>query len=205
MSSNNPLPRAIAAVAAIAILSAFCLTLIVVRSRNAARQAAGQMRAVLGTQEPLIAQASKRERQRDQALAKSLGAISKAKHASNNPEAIVGKLPAAYPNLPEPLSVTLPPATSDEPAPPAVITVPRDDLAPLFDHLQDCRACQQQLAATQQDLTDERAKVSALMIERGAAVKAARGGGFWSRMRTGAKWFAIGGVVGALAASTGRR
>ena len=66
-------------------------------------------------------------------------------------------------------------------------------------------AGQEQLATVQQDLQDERAKVSALAIERDAAVKAARGGGFWSRLRNGAKWFVIGGALGALAASAARR
>ena len=205
MSNANPLPRAISALAAIAILIAFVLALIVVRSRNAARQAAGQMSAVFDEEQPLIAQANQREQQRDRMLAQTLGKISRAKRASKDPKVIVGILPAAFPTLPEPLSITLPPPTSDEPAPPSVITVPPDDLAPLLDHLEGCRACQQQLAVAQQDLRDERAKVAALMAERGAAVKAAHGGGFWSHLRTGAKWFAIGGVVGALAASAARR
>ena len=205
MSSANPLPRALAAVAAIATLSALCLALIVARSRNAARQAGEQMRAVFSAQAPVIAQANHRERQRDRALAKTLEKISQAKRAPKNPQSIAASLPAAFPTLPEPLSVALPPAASDKLTAPTVITVPRDDLKPLFDHLQDCRACQQQLDAAQQDLRDERVKVSALMIERGTALKTARGGGFWSRLRTGAKWFAIGGVVGALAASAAHR
>jgi hypothetical protein len=107
--------------------------------------------------------------------------------------------------LPQSLSVNLPPNTQDEPAAPAVITVPQADLKPLFDRLQDCRACQEQLATAQQDLKDEQAKVSAFTIERDAAVKASRGGGFWSRLRTRAKWFAIGGAMGALAASAAHR
>jgi len=205
MSNANPLPRAIAALAAIAILIAFVLALIVVRSRNAARQAAGQISAVFCEEQPLIAQANQREQQRDRALAQSLGKISRAKRVSKDPKVIVGMLPAAFSALPEPLSISLPPPTSDEPAPPSVITVPRDDLAPLLDHLEECRVCQQQLAVAQQDLRDERAKVSALTAERGAAVKAAHGGGFWSHLRTGAKWFAIGSAVGALAASAARR
>lgn len=204
MSNANALPRAIAALATIMTLIAFVLAIIVVRSRDAARQAAGQMSVIFRQQQPLIAQANEREQQRDRTLVKSLGKISQATRVSKNPQKIVEALPAAFSALPQPLSVTLPPATSDEPAPPAVITVPRDDLAPLFDHLQDCLACQQQLAVAQQDLRDERAKVSALVIERGAAVKAAHGGGFWSHVRNGAKWFAIGGVVGALAASARR-
>lgn len=205
MSNANPLPRALAALAAVAILIAFVLALIVVRSRNAARQAAGQISTVFGEEQPLIAQANQREQQRDRVLAQSLGKISRAKRVSKNPKVIVGLLPAAFPTLPKPLSISLPSPTSDESAPPSIITVPRDDLEPLLDHLETCRVCQQQLAVAQQDLRDERAKVSALMAERGAAVKAAHGGGFWSHLRTGAKWFAIGSAMGALAASAARR
>jgi hypothetical protein len=205
MSNANPLSRVIAAVAGIAILIAFVLALIVVRSRNAARQASAQISAVFGEEQPLIAQANQREQERDRTLAQTLGKISRVKRVSKDPKVIVGLLPAAFPTLPEPLSISLPPPTSDEPAPPSVITVPQDDLAPLLDHLEDCRVCQQQLAVAQQDLRDERAKVSALTAERAVAVKAAHGGGFWSHLRTGAKWFAIGGAVGALAASAARR
>lgn len=53
------------------------------------------------------------------------GKISRAKRVSKDPKVIVGMLPAAFPVLPEPLSITLPPSTLDEPAPPRVITVPR--------------------------------------------------------------------------------
>lgn len=205
MANASPLPRALTSLAAMAILIASVLAIILVRSRNAARQAAGQMNAVFHDEQPVIAQANEREQQRDRALAQSVAKISRATRASINPKVIVGLLPAAFPALPEPLSITLPPPAADEPAPPGVITVPRGDLAPLLDHLEDCRVCQQQLAVAQQDLSDERTKVSALMAERGAAVKAARGGGFWSHLRTGTKWFAIGAVAGALAASATRR
>ena len=40
-----------------------------------------------------------------------------------------------------------------------------NDLAPLLDHLEGCRACQQQLAVAQQDLTTEHAQVAALIAE----------------------------------------
>jgi hypothetical protein len=89
--------------------------------------------------------------------------------------------------------------------PPAVISVPQQDLKPMLDQLEACRVCQERLADAQQDLDDERAKVSALTTERNAAVKAARGGGFWNRLRLGAKWFVIGAAAGALAASAAHR
>jgi hypothetical protein len=119
---------------------------------------------------------------------------------------VIKRLPAAFSPLPEPVSVSVARLSSGPDAPeapeaPAIITVPQADLQPLFGRLEDCHACQEAIVTAKQDLTDERAKVSALMIERDAAVKAARGGGFWSRLRSNAKWFAIGGALGALAAS----
>jgi len=212
MSPASPrLYRTIGALAIITALAAFCLAVIVARSWNASRQAASDMHVVFRAQTPVFNQAQQREQQRDAALSKNLAAISKAERQAKKPEDIAHRLPAAFPLLPHPLAVNLAPpsdTTGPEPPgpePPAIISVPREDLKPLFDRLEECRACQEQLVTAQQDLSDERAKVSALMIERDAAVKAARGGGFWSRFRTGVKWFVIGGALGALGASAVHR
>jgi hypothetical protein len=161
------------------------------------------MAVVFRAQAPILAQADKREHQRDAVLSKNLEQIARAKLSTKTSADVIKRLPAAFSPLPEPVSVSVARLSSgrDAPEAPAVITVPQADLQPLFDHLEDCRACQERLATAQQDLNDERAKVSALMIERDAAVKAARGGGFWSRLRSNAKWFAIGGAMGAVAAS----
>jgi hypothetical protein len=74
--------------------------------------------------------------------------------------------------------------------------IPLEDLKPLYDFAQDCRSCQAQLSASQADLRDERTKSAALATERDAAVKAAKGGGFWSRLKRDAKWLAIGVGIG---------
>jgi len=81
--------------------------------------------------------------------------------------------------------------------PPAIITVPQDDLKPLYDAVQDCRACQAKLAASQADLTDERTKFAAATAQRDAALRAVHGT-FWKRTRTAAKWIVIGAAAGAL-------
>jgi hypothetical protein len=47
--------------------------------------------------------------------------------------------------------------------------IPAADLKPLFDFVQDCRACQAQPAAAKQDSTDNAAKLAAVTKERGAA------------------------------------
>lgn len=199
--------RTMLVLAAAAMLIIFSLAIIVVRSRNASRQAANDMTEVFRAQAPVIAQAEKREKQRDAFLSKSLAQISRVKLSTKTSEEVILRLPAAFSTLPQPVSVSFasPALGSEAPAPPAILTVPQADLQPMFDHLEECRTCQERLATAQQDLNDERAKISALTTERDAAVKASRGGGFWSRLRNNAKWFAIGSAIGALAASAAHR
>jgi hypothetical protein len=102
------------------------------------------------------------------------------------------------------LLLEIPPPTLELPEPPAAATVPQANLKPIYDYLQDCRACQASLTVTRENLLDERAKLAALTAERDAAVRAARGGGFWSRLRRNTKWFVIGAAAGALATAASR-
>lgn len=95
------------------------------------------------------------------------------------------------PKNPQPLPHQLP----DAPA----VEMPQADLKPLFDFVQDCRVCKAQLAAAQASLKDEQSRSAALTQERDAAVKAARGGSFWTRVKHSATWFAIGVAAGAVA------
>jgi hypothetical protein len=69
---------------------------------------------------------------------------------------------------------------------------------PLYDYVQDRRACQLQLTAAKQNATDDAAKIRALTRERDAAVTAAKGGSFWLRLKRNAHWLAIGAAVGAV-------
>ncbi|MBZ5696250.1 MAG: hypothetical protein LAN36_12925 [Acidobacteriia bacterium] len=75
--------------------------------------------------------------------------------------------------------------------------IPAGDLKPLYDFVQDCRACQAQLAAARQDKSDDAAKIVALIRERDAAITAAKGGSFWRRLRRNTMWFVVGAGVGA--------
>ncbi|HKV06300.1 MAG TPA: hypothetical protein VJO53_14480 [Candidatus Acidoferrales bacterium] len=88
---------------------------------------------------------------------------------------------------------------SDLPAVP-VAQIPASDLKPLYDYVQDCRACQAQLAAARQDKFDDAARIAALMRERDAAITAAKGGTFWRRLRRNTLWFVVGAGIGAAAA-----
>jgi hypothetical protein len=203
--SPTPLPsRLMVRVTAASVIIASCLAVMLVHSHRVARHAASQMSAVFTAEAPVIRQAGQHERQRARVLSTVLAKISQTKRAAKTPAQISARLASALPPLPHPVVVALPPSSHDAPAPPALITVPQDDLKPLFDRLQDCRACQEQLHAAQQDVRDQRAQLAALTAERNAAINAARGGGFWSRFRSNVKWFAIGGALGALAASAAR-
>jgi len=70
--------------------------------------------------------------------------------------------------------------------------IPAADLAPLYNYVQDCRACQLQLTA---------AKIRALTRERDAAVTAAKGGPIWLRLKRNAHWLAIGAAIGAVSSA----
>jgi type II secretory pathway pseudopilin PulG len=90
------------------------------------------------------------------------------------------------------------PSASDLPSSPTA-QIPAVDLKPLFDFVQDCRACQAQLATAKLDAADNATKIAALTRERDAAITAAKGGSFWRRLRRNILWFAVGAGAGAVA------
>ena len=74
--------------------------------------------------------------------------------------------------------------------------IPAADLKPLYNYIQDCRACQAKLASANQNAADDARKIAALTQERNAAIKAAKGGTFWRRLQRNATWLAAGAVLG---------
>lgn len=175
------------------------------RSWLASHDADVRLASTLAAQKTILDQAAAREQRRDATLSKTMSAISRAKRSVQTPAEAAARIPDVLPPLPQPISLTVPQPTAAEPMPPASAIVPQADLKPLYDSLQDCRACQAQLSAAQADVADGRAQIAALTAERDAAVKAARGGGFWSRTRRAAKWFLIGAAAGAFAAAAAHR
>jgi hypothetical protein len=172
-----------------------------------ARGAAATLAVTLATQKNIIEQADIRERDRSEQLASALAKIAAQKRRVQTPVQIATALPALLPRLPVPISLQLPPLVLDpshETARPP-IAIPVEDLKPLYDGIQDCRACALERDAYKDQLTSERARATALTRERDAAVTAARGGNWWARMKHGAKWFAIGVVVATSAAAASRR
>ena len=200
MSSFTALRRLLPSTLILVVIAATTLAVLLAgRSWLAAHDAAIHLAATLKAQEQVLAEANQRQRERDASLAAALAQINAAKRRVNTPAQAAAAIPTALPPLPEPLELQLPQPTPELPVPPAVATVPQADLKPIYDYLQDCRACQISLAAERENLTDERAKLAAVTTERDAAIQAARGGTFWQRLKRNAKWFALGAAAAAAA------
>lgn len=71
--------------------------------------------------------------------------------------------------------------------------VPAKDLPALWSYIQDCRACDAKLRSAEAGLRIEKERRVLIEQERDVAIKAAKGGGFWKRLRSGLKWFGAGG------------
>jgi len=105
---------------------------------------------------------------------------------------------AASGNVPADAKSTSTPAQATRPSSaPASAEIPAVDLKPLYDYVQDCRACQAQLIAAKQNHADDATKLQAMTRERDAAIITAKGGTFWRRFRRNAEWLVIGAATGA--------
>src|SRR5271168_105677 len=211
-------------ITAVALCAALGVGVIAFRSWLDARDDRMRMSATLVSQGTIIAAAEKREQDRAEQLADTLKQIADLKRSVQTPQQVLREIPQFLPPLPQPLETLLaktPPPTAahtvngrpDTPQKPGEVAagttqpdvrVPSADLKPLFDFVQDCRACQAKLSSAQQDLQDERAKGAALTKERDTAVKAAKGGGVWTRTLRAIKWIGVGFVVGYVAKTATR-
>ncbi|GAC1626534.1 MAG: hypothetical protein PVS2B2_10350 [Candidatus Acidiferrum sp.] len=197
-------------------LAEFCAAAILVVSLLYAWRAEYRDRSILvadlaKTHQALV-QATARQDDRDQRLAKMLASFEERKRAVQTPAQIVRQLPSELP-LPVPLTLA-PPEMPDgsfasvkekSSLPDSVLSrvrvqVPAADLKPLYDFAVDCHACQDRLAAATSDLADERAKTATLGRERDNALRLARGGSVLRRVARASKWFIIGAAAGAFAA-----
>ena len=214
LAIHSSLARKLLAAAAILVAAAFVL-----RAWFATREDRMRLAATIDTQKQIIEAADRREREHADQLRGQLEAIDALKHRIATPQQIVRALPR-YLRLPQPIQLTPQPTTQQgsplpekpgprpaKPARPAggpVAQLPVEDLKPLFDFVQDCRACQSELAEAKQQAADDRVKIDALTHERDAALRAVRGGSFWARARRAAKWFIVGVGVGAAITASAR-
>jgi hypothetical protein len=198
-------------------LAAFCGAVILAAALfyawRAERRDRGLLAADLARTQQALSEATARQVDRDQQLAKLLASFEERKRTVVAPAQIIQQLPHELP-LPVPLNLTPPTPTSSSDASgssrPADITslpqvaLPAADLKPLYDFAVDCNACRARLSAATSDLADERTKSAALGRERDNALRIARGGSIWRRVGRAAKWFVIGAAAGAAAAKLAR-
>jgi hypothetical protein len=143
------------------------------------------------------------QKTRDEAAAAQLAAMRKKVEQLKTATQVAAWLPKQIPT-PEPVKITVPNPTKKSPTPAAVATIPQPDLPALRNYVESCRACSLELHTAQQDLAtkDQQLKLagerlSAVEKERDAALRAAKGGGFWHRAGIAFKWLAIGAGAGA--------
>jgi len=196
------------------LLAALTITALAVHAWLAARADQQRLRSTLATQKQLLDAADSREQARTATLNETLAQIEKLKRAAQTPAQIVRELPQYLP-LPQPITLASPTvgtpawkgtAASGPPVRPPgspgslpaapTAQLPAADLKPLYDYVQDCRACQAQLAAAKLNSADDDAKIAALTRERDAAITASKGGSVWRRLRRNALWFVVGAAAG---------
>lgn len=175
--------------------AALCMA-VAVWSFLGARKDQQRLAEVISQQKQSLAAASARQSSRDAALQDALAQIDRLKRTIQTPQQLVQEIPKYMPALPQPIALNLPQPTKDNPAPVATATIPQTDLKPIFDAIQQCRADQLRLTTCQSDRADDARKLTAITTSRDAAIKAAKGGSFWRRTRTVAKWVVIGAAIG---------
>ena len=207
---------------AIAITVALVAIGLVTDAWLSARRSSAQLATTLVARNATIAQAAAREEQRNTQLESALAAVASQKTKVQTPAQAALAISSVLPTLPLPIAIhnlpdlnvptdnatgtAKPSGTSADtpqassPSQPSV-TIPPEDLKPLYDHLLDCQACSIERDATKKNLADEQAKVAAMTSERDAAISAAHGGSFWRRLKQETKWFVIGLAVGTAAAT----
>ena len=225
-------------IAVVASIIAIGLLAVLFFSWRDSRETQSHLQETVSAAKKTISDATERESARDAQLKQTLATIIAAKQSVKTAAQAAAAIPAALPNLPEPIEIEMPEASagagtdaaaistslressigksalsanaSAHVSPnagaiqtalePAIARIPQADLKPLFDAAENCRACEAKLAAAQSDLSDQAAKLAATSTERDAAIKAAKGGSIWTRLKRSAKWLIIGAAAGALAA-----
>lgn len=182
---------------------------------RADRRERDRLQAGLAAAQKTVASLTAKQQDRRLQLAQVLKQLAQEKRSVKAPADALRELPKVLPlptaihDIGAVLTPAAPPSSHPKtPVPPpnrqpTNITLPAEDLKPLYDFAVDCRACEAKLAASQADLADEKAKTEAVSRERDDALRAARGGSIWRRIGRAAKWFALGAAAGALAAKVG--
>ena len=149
------------------------------------RRERAQLQEQLKAAQMDVQAASAREASRRSELEEELAEIARQRKSVHSPAQVIEALPQLLP-LPTPLKIEEAPPTNTDaraaahPGAPEAseprVTLPVEDLKPLYDYALGCKACQEELAAALADLKDEKAKTQALGRERDSALRVARGG-----------------------------
>lgn len=178
-----------------------------------AREDSIRMKATIDAQNQVVAAEQKQSQAladaqsaRDKATAQTVAALQSAASKQVTPAQIAAWIPQQIPAQQQPITITIPPATPQNPVPAAVASIPQADLPALRDEVTSCQVCAAKLSTAQSDLSSQGDRLtlageqlSAMTKERDAAVKASKGGGFWKRVESASKYLAIGAGVGAAA------
>lgn len=179
-----------------------------------AHDAQVKLAATIEAQKTVIDQASKDrdaraadDARRDAQTIATISSMQKAIENVQTPAQIAAFLQKSItPAAPQPITIEVPKSTESNPVPPAQVEIPQADLPALRNQVEACQECSVKLASAQKDVTslqsqlkDAGKQLSAVSKERDAAVKASKGGGFWSRVKRSVKFFAIGAAAGAAA------
>jgi hypothetical protein len=143
-------------------------------------------------------------------LKERVAALEQVKAQAVTPAQIVREIPTFLPQtLPAPVTtVTTPAPAGAAPGTPPTITgmqIPAADMRPLFDELITCKECSEKLTGAQMQTSIDEDKITSLTKERDAAVKAAKGGSVWTRVKHSAETIVISAAAGYLIARAGRK
>lgn len=169
--------------------------------------------------ERTIADANLRLSQRDKELGAALEQVKKVKAEMRTPGDIVKALPQYLP-LPSPIrldsadrdglhldkgakmsrspEVATKRVEDEAPSPVPAVSLPIEDIKPLFDFTQDCRSCKIQLQASEQDNASLRSEIAAVEGERNVAMAAKRGGSVLQKIKHYSMCFLAGAAAGIL-------
>jgi hypothetical protein len=146
------------------------------------------------------------DKARDDASAKQIDAMQKMASQIQTPAQLAAWIPKQIPGTPQPITITIPPATSQNPKPDAIASIPQVDLPVLKDNIENCRensvrltTCQQDKASRDAQIKMADAQIEALKNENSGLQTELKGGTFWTRTKRAAKWLIVGAGVGAAA------
>lgn len=170
-----------------------------------------RLSATIEAQKTVIAKAQEQmdalrdaDKQRDTATAQALDSMRQVASKIQSPDQIARYVSRQIaPTQPD--IIRIPDPTPQNESGDAMIS--RENLPAFRDYVEKCNECSVKLDAAKQDISSRDAQLklageqlAATQKERDVAIKAAHGGGFWSRTKLAVKWVVIGAAVG-LAAS----